>query len=146
LDAIGEWRRLYGRRGFVQYQLVVPDGPAGDEAVRRAVEQVASGAAPALFAVLKRFGPANPGLLSFPRAGWTLALDLPVAPGVDEVLAGLDAVVVGAGGRVYLAKDARLPASALEPMYPQLDRFRTLRDRVDPGRLFVSDLSRRLGL
>jgi decaprenylphospho-beta-D-ribofuranose 2-oxidase len=146
LDGIGEWHRLYGRRGFVQYQLVVPDGAVGDDALRTAVEMVATVAQPALFSVLKRFGPANAGLLSFPCAGWTLALDLPVGPGLADVLDRLDVVVVEAGGRVYLAKDARLPASMLRQMYPGLDSFLALRDRVDPGRLFVSDMSRRLGL
>jgi decaprenylphospho-beta-D-ribofuranose 2-oxidase len=96
--------------------------------------------------VLKRFGPGDPAPLSFPTAGWTLAVDIPVGPGLAGLFDALDELVLDAGGRVYLAKDARLPAAALDRMYPRLDEFRTVRRRVDPDGLFRSDLARRLDL
>lgn len=144
LDGVADWNRLYGRAGFVQYQFVVPD--AAHEVVRRVVARFADGSHASFLAVLKRFGPANPGVLSFPMAGWTLALDLPARPGLAPFLDGLDDLVLEAGGRVYLAKDARLRADRFAAMYPRLGEFRALRERLDPGRILTSDLARRLDL
>jgi decaprenylphospho-beta-D-ribofuranose 2-oxidase len=97
--------------------------------------------------VFKGFGDAFGGPLSFPLAGWTLAIDLPGAdPGVRGALDELDEILAGCGGRVYLSKDARLRSDALAAMYPQLDRFNALQSRVDPGGVLRSDLSLRLGL
>lgn len=144
LDGVGQWSRAYGRRGFVQYQFVVPLD--ADQTVRRAVEALHDGGAVPSLAVLKRFGPGNPGHLSFPAPGWTLAVDVPVTPGTGVVLRRLDELVLEAGGRVYLAKDARLAPPALHRMYPRLDAWRAVRHRVDPDHVFTSDLARRLAL
>jgi FAD/FMN-containing dehydrogenase len=145
LDAVGAWNRLYGRRGFVQYQLVVPpDG--GREALVKVLEKVAKSGRASFLAVLKRFGEANAGPLSFPTAGWTLALDMPVAAGLTEMLRELDAIVLDAGGRVYLAKDAALDAATFAAMYPHAERFREVKRAVDPDGVLTSSLARRVGL
>jgi len=145
LDGIRNWNRVYGPGGFRQYQYVLPFG--AEAAVRRSFELVAAHPAPSFVTVLKRFGPGDPGLLSFPAAGWTLALDFPArTPGLGPFLDQLDRLVVDHGGRVYLAKDSRVSPATLEQMYPGLPDFRKLRAELDPRGTMVSDLSRRLGL
>jgi decaprenylphospho-beta-D-ribofuranose 2-oxidase len=145
LDGIRNWNRVYGPAGFRQYQFVVPF--AESDVVRRALERISALRAPSFVTVLKRFGDGDPGMLSFPAPGWTLALDFPArTPWLASLLSELDELVLGAGGRLYLAKDSRIPPSLMARMYPRLDEFRALRARVDPNGIFASDLSRRLGL
>jgi decaprenylphospho-beta-D-ribofuranose 2-oxidase len=145
LDGIRNWNRVYGPGGFRQYQYVLPFG--AEDAVRRSFEMVSAHRAPSFVTVLKRFGQADPGLLSFPTAGWTLALDFPArTPGLGPFLDELDRLVVDNGGRVYLAKDSRVSAATLEQMYPRLPEFRKLRAELDPTGVLSSDLSRRLNL
>jgi decaprenylphospho-beta-D-ribofuranose 2-oxidase len=145
LDGIRNWNRVYGPGGFRQYQYVLPFGQ--EAAVRRSLELTSGRRAPSFVTVLKRFGAGTPGPLSFPMAGWTLALDFPArTSGLDSLLDDLDTLVLEAGGRVYLAKDSRVPATVLEQMYPQLPAFRELRALLDPHHRLTSDLSKRLEL
>jgi decaprenylphospho-beta-D-ribofuranose 2-oxidase len=145
LDALGGWYRLYGRPGLVQYQLALPDGAAG--VLVRLVERLAAAGAPVALAVLKRFGRPASGPLGFPLRGWTLALDLPAGwRGLAPLLDRLDGEVAAAGGRVYLAKDARLAPELLPAMYPELAAWKDMRAALDPQGAMRSDLARRLEL
>jgi decaprenylphospho-beta-D-ribofuranose 2-oxidase len=145
LDAVHNWNRLYGPAGLRQYQYVVPDSEAAT--VRATLECISEAGLASFLAVLKRFGPQRGGPLAFPMPGWTLAFDVAASsPGLEPLLQQLDRLILDAGGRVYLAKDSRLPAGVLADMYPDLDRFREVRTRVDPNGRLQSDLGRRLQL
>ncbi len=144
-DIVLNWNRLYGPRGFLQWQPVVPFGR--EDVLEHIVERLSASGCSSFLAVLKRFGPGNGAPLSFPIAGWTLSLDLPAgARGLGPLLDELDVVVADAGGRIYLAKDSRVRPDVFARMYPRLDEWRAVRDRVDPNHTLQSDQARRLHL
>jgi FAD/FMN-containing dehydrogenase len=145
LDGILHWNRGYGKRGFTQYQFAIPF----DDGLRR-LEQLltaifSAGELPFLN-VLKRFGKASQGHLSFPTEGYTLAIDFPIRKNTPELLKRLDAMVLDAGGRIYLGKDSFLDAPSFRAMYSQLDNWLDIKAKYDPNNVFTSDLGRRVGL
>lgn len=145
LDILGNWNRGYGRRGFTQYQFVIPyeDGLSRMRQILAAI--LSSGELPFLN-VLKRLGKESGGLLSFPREGYTFAIDFPIRKNTAALLKRLDAMVLDAGGRIYLGKDAFVDAATFRAMYPQIDRWLAVKARYDPQGVFTSDLGRRVGL
>jgi decaprenylphospho-beta-D-ribofuranose 2-oxidase len=145
LDAVEGWNRAIGPRGLIQYQFVVPDGH--EKVIAWILEAVQQHRCAPFLGTLKRFGPAPGGPLSFPLPGWSLAIDMPAGhPWLGPVLDELDYEVSVAGGRVYLAKDARLSRAAFTVMYPGVPQWQTSRADLDPHGVFRSDLGRRLGL
>lgn len=144
LDAIRDWNRMYGKRGFLQYQCVLPRA-AGAAAVSVVLERLAIAEAASFLSVIKDCGPASEAYLSFPLEGTTLALDLPYRGSRTEALIHeLNALVIGAGGRVYLGKDAVTRPEDFARMMPRLPEWRAVRDRWDPARRFGSAQSARL--
>ena len=145
LDGVRDWNRLYGKYGFVQYQFVVPDSRS--ELIGDFLRLLSVNRVPAFLSVLKRFGAAGHGWMSFPMAGWTLAVDIPAdTEDLGRILDDFDERVASAGGRVYLAKDSRMRPSVVPAMYPRLGDFQRLRHKIDPRGVFASHQSRRLGL
>jgi decaprenylphospho-beta-D-ribofuranose 2-oxidase len=145
LDALLRWNRIYGRRGFYQFQCVLPfEGAAG--ALRDLLELVARSRRASFLSVLKRMGPGRAGYLSFPRPGLTLALDFPARDGMEAFYAKLVERVLAYEGRIYLAKDALLTGEAFARMYPEWPACRAVLERVDPEGRMQSDMRRRLGL
>ena len=146
LDSIGQWNRMYGKRGFLQYQCVIPDA-TGYEGIKALLLELSASRRSSFLAVLKRLGAQGRGLLSFPVAGYTLALDLPISDdGLFVLLNKLDEIVLRHGGRVYLAKDARLSADSFRSMYPRYGEWLKIKNAVDPQNRFSSSLARRLGV
>jgi decaprenylphospho-beta-D-ribofuranose 2-oxidase len=143
---VGHWNRLYGPNGFIQWQPVVPFG--AESTLQHIVEALSSSGTPSFLSVLKRFGPGNAAPLSFPIAGWTLSLDLPVThgPALGQLLDDLDRKVADVGGRIYFAKDSRMRPELVPLMYPRLDEWRSICAKADPDGVMQSDLGRRLKL
>ena len=143
LDSVENWNRIYGKRGFVQYQCALPLDNAQAVLTDMLETIVASGHA-AFLAVLKRMGEADNAPLGFPMPGYSLALDLPMNDDVVAFCHRLDEKVVAAGGRIYLAKDATLAPDSFRKMYPRLGEFEAVKRQLDPDDRFASSLSRRL--
>lgn len=145
LDNIGNWNRLYGAKGFLQYQFVLPT----DSALRgmhEVLSKVSAASKGSFLAVLKKFGEANANLLSFPMAGYTLTLDFKREASLLLLLEELDEIVIGHGGRHYLAKDARMSEQVFKAGYSNWEEFLAVKSRVDPKGIFASNQSDRIGL
>ncbi|MCI4341906.1 MAG: FAD-binding oxidoreductase [Thermoplasmata archaeon] len=145
LDAVKDWNRLFGSGGFVECQLVVPhtSAPAVLELI---VESLRRERRAPFLGVLKRFGPGDEGMLSFPREGTTVGVDLPVDRRLPRLTRAIEAAVVGAGGRMYLAKDATMSAACVRAGYARLDEFGAVKRRIDPNSRLSSSQAERLGL
>jgi len=144
LDGVSAWNRIYGARGFVQHQCVLPLD-SGPQALAEMLGRVAARGDASFLAVLKKLGRGS-GLLSFPMPGYTLALDFPMTRGLVDFLGELDHLVTAAGGRIYLAKDAWQSRATFEAGYPAANEFRAIRRSIDPHGRLRSRLSERLGL
>ncbi|GAC1339341.1 MAG: FAD-binding oxidoreductase [Acetobacteraceae bacterium] len=144
LDALLDWNRIYGKPGFVQYQCVLPFATSR-EGLRALLAAAAADGSASFLAVLKLMGRPSFGLMSFPMEGYTLTLDFPVTPPTMRLLERFDAIVREGGGRIYLAKDARMGAEMLAG-YPGLAEFRAVRQRYGLDQRFRSAQSDRLGL
>lgn len=143
LDALEDWNLLYGRRGMTQYQCVIPHDPTM-RCVRRLVDVARSGGPGPFLVVVKDCGEEGKGMLSFPMPGLSFALDFPIHDGTAALVARLNEVVLEAGGRIYLAKDALTTAGQFAAMEPRLPAFLEIRRRIDPEGRIDSALARRL--
>ncbi|MBK8407746.1 MAG: FAD-binding oxidoreductase [Sandaracinaceae bacterium] len=144
LDRIRHWNRLYGTRGFTQYQCVLPR-EAGPQAVHRLMSTLTQRGGASFLAVIKDFGRDGAGMISFPRPGITLALDIPLRDDTQALVDALNQQVIADGGRVYLTKDSLTRADDFRRMDgARVDAFNAVRDRWDPERRFKSALSVRL--
>ena len=145
LDAIGEWNRLYGKKGFLQFQCVVPklDGVAN---MRKLLTEISHSGYGSFLAVLKQFGTGNENLLSFPIEGYTLALDFKASQPAFQTVRRLEEMVVDMGGRLYLTKDAVMQESTFKATYPNWEKFEAVREQYGAIGKFTSTQSERLGL
>ncbi|HUG53113.1 MAG TPA: FAD-binding oxidoreductase [Vicinamibacteria bacterium] len=145
LDVIRHWNRMYGPRGFTQYQCVLPDR-AGHGAARRFLELLTARGGASMLCVIKDCGEEGPGLLSFPQSGISIALDIPIRDGTQSLVDALNELVIAEGGRIYLAKDAFTRPEHFRAMEPRLPEWTRIRRKWDPaGRLRSAQSVRILG-
>lgn len=144
LDMFGEWNRAYGAAGFLQYQFVIPTEAV--DKVKRIIGDMQGSGHYSFLNVFKLFGPGNQAPLSFPIPGWNICVDFPIKSGLNEFVNKLDRRVMELGGRLYTAKDSRTTADTFHAMYPRIDEWIAVRRKVDPLRVFSSDMARRLEL
>lgn len=145
LDGIQNWNRLYGKKGFTQYQFVLPKS-AGLEGMTRILQEIAKSKRGSFLAVLKAFGKGNDNLLSFPTEGYTLALDFKIDDKLFSFLDELDRIVLDYGGRLYLTKDVRMSEATFKQSYPNWEQFQAVRHQYGADQHFHSLQSKRLGL
>jgi FAD/FMN-containing dehydrogenase len=143
LDAVRHWNLVYGKRGFTQHQCVLPERERPGS-TQRYLESLAAGGLGSFLCVIKDCGPEGEGLLSFPRSGVSIAVDLPMRAHTQRIVDQLNQRVLEAGGRVYLAKDALSTSASFRAMEPRLEAFEIVRNRWDPERRLRSAQSVRL--
>lgn len=143
LDAVLDWNRAYGKRGFTQYQCVLPRR-AGSEAVREFMRRLVATESSSPLCVIKDCGPEGRGVLSFPMEGTSIAVDMRISSSTPAVVRRLNEFVIATGGRIYLTKDRFTSREHFAAMEPRLPRFMALRAEWDPNRRLRSGLSRRL--
>ncbi|MEL6134242.1 MAG: FAD-binding protein, partial [Bacteroidota bacterium] len=144
LDSLLDWNRIYGKKGFIQYQLVLPKA-AGKSGLTQVLQFLHQHRLYSFLSVLKLFG-AGEGMMSFPMAGYTLTLDIPLRRRIFPLLDELDHLVLDHGGRLYLTKDARMKPEIFRQMYPRWEEFLQIIQRLDPEGQIQSLQSQRLGL
>lgn len=144
LDLVSGWNNAYGPKGFAQHQFLVP--PDALDEFKAIIRWIQTSGQYSALNVFKLFGPGNKAPLSFPMAGWNVAMDFPVKAGVNEFLNELDNRAMEFGGRVYTAKDSRVSAEKFHRMYPRIDEWIATRRKADPNGVFASDMARRLEL
>ena len=145
LDAIGNWNYIYGKSGFIQYQLVIPDEKR--EVLYQVLKLLKRHKVSSFLTVLKKFGKKGSGYLSFPMPGWTLAMDFASdSNNLSKVIRALDEMVTSSGGRVYLTKDSTSSPELIELMYQDLEKWKSIKRKMDPSNFWQSDQSRRLSL
>jgi len=145
LDAIGHWNRIYGKKGFTQYQFILPKETSyqGLEEILTTISNSGKGS---FLAVLKLYGKANENYLSFPIEGYSLALDFKIEKGLFELLDELDKIVLKYNGRIYLTKDVRVSQETFEQGYPHIELFREFRKKYKMSQKFQSLQSKRVGI
>jgi decaprenylphospho-beta-D-ribofuranose 2-oxidase len=143
LDVVQNWNRGYGKKGFVQYQFVLP--LEAKQGLVDILKKISDKGLASFLAVLKVFGKQD-SLISFPKEGYTLALDIPIRDGLFEFLDELDQIVLQYGGRLYMSKDARMRPYVLEAGYPRLDEFKSIVKKYNPDHKIKSIQSDRLRL
>ena len=145
LDAIGHWNRIYGKKGFTQYQFILPK-ETSYEGLKEILTTIAESGKGSFLAVLKLYGKANDNWLSFPMEGYSLALDFKIEKGLFELLDKLDEIVVKYKGRIYLTKDVRVSKETFEQGYPHIETFRQYRKEHKMDTKFQSHQSQRVGI
>ncbi len=144
LDIIGDWNKIYGRRGFTQYQFVLPN-ESSKEGLKKLLTKISESGEGSFLAVLKLFGKQE-GILSFPREGFTLALDFAISPTTLKLFNELDNLVNDFGGRLYLSKDVRMTKEVFEKGYSNANKFVLLKKKFDGQQKFQSLQSKRIGI
>lgn len=145
LDSIRNWNRIYGKKGFTQYQFILPKQESF-EGLKSILNEISNSGKGSFLAVLKLYGKENRNYLSFPLEGYSLALDFKIEKGLFELLNKLDEIVLKHKGRIYLSKDVRVSKEVFEKGYPQINNFREIRKKYKLNEVFNSLQSKRVGI